>query len=176
MPLSIELVESGAAPRAVHQEILDLCSAAYATEFSEVMTLIGTGVHLLGRLGPRLVAHAMWVTRWLQPGGRTPLRTAYVEAVATHPEFQRRGFASELLLRLAREIRDHELGALSPSDEVFYARLGWERWQGSLFIRTLDGLTATPDEEVMILRLPGTPRELEVQESLSAEWREGELW
>lgn len=55
------------------------------------------------------------------------------------------------------------------------ARLGWETWRGPLFIRTADGLLPTPDEDVMIRRLPRTPA-LDVTQSLSAEWRQGELW
>jgi aminoglycoside 2'-N-acetyltransferase I len=56
-----------------------------------------------------------------------------------------------------------------------YARLGWELWRGPLFVRTDAGLMPTPDEEVMILRLPRTTP-LDLDSPLSAEWREGELW
>jgi aminoglycoside 2'-N-acetyltransferase I len=178
MPLSIEIVPSQSATPAMREEIRALCSLAYDEEFAPYLADIGPGVHLLGRLGPLLVAHVMWVPRWLQPGAGPRLRTAYVEAVATHPSHQRRGFATELLARVAREIQDHDLGALSPSDAGFYARLGWQSWQGPLFIRTRDdqGETPTPDEEVMILRLPRTPPDLDLTAPLSAEWRPGELW
>jgi hypothetical protein len=56
-----------------------------------------------------------------------------------------------------------------------YARLGWEFWRGPLFIRRAGRLIPTPDEEVMILRLPKTPP-LDLEAPLSVEWREGELW
>jgi aminoglycoside 2'-N-acetyltransferase I len=72
-------------------------------------------------------------------------------------------------------INKYEPGALSPSHSGFYARPGWELWQGAL-IRTADGLEPAPEnEEVMILRLPQTPA-LDLHASLSAEWRNGELW
>jgi hypothetical protein len=48
-------------------------------------------------------------------------------------------------------------------------------WHGPLAIRTEHALLDTPDEEVMILRLAGTPP-LDVYTRLTAEWRQGELW
>jgi len=67
------------------------------------------------------------------------------------------------------------LAALYPENSEFYARLGWELWQGDLFIRQDQQLIATPDDEVMIHRLVTTPN-LSLADSLSAEWRIGELW
>ena len=72
-------------------------------------------------------------------------------------------------------IADFDLGALSTGIPAFYQRLGWLTWHGPLFIRTNGDLLATPEDTVMILRLPRTPP-LDLRESLSAEWREGELW
>jgi len=46
----------------------------------------------------------MWVTRWLQPGDGSSLRTAYVEMVATDPGYQGRGFATKIIRRLMEEI------------------------------------------------------------------------
>ena len=57
----------------------------------------------------------------------------------------------------------------------WYARLGWVMWQGKLFIRTDEGLLPTPDDQIMIKTLPKSPA-LDLNGSLSAEWREGELW
>jgi hypothetical protein len=70
---------------------------------------------------------------------------------------------------------DFDLGALSPSDDGFYVRLGWETWRGPLSIRTATGSMPTPEDRVMILCLPGTP-DLDLDAPLSAEWRDGELW
>ena len=74
-------------------------------------------------------------------------------------------------------IGDFQLAALSTSDlgQRLYTRLGWERWRGPLFIRTTAGLLATPGETLMIHRLPATAT-LSLDDALSAEWREGELW
>lgn len=176
MALSIEVVESRSISQSTLVEIVELCTEAYEEDFTSAFDALGPGVHVVGRSEGHIVSHAMWVTRTLQPARRTPLRTAYVEAVATRRRFQRRGFASQILEHVAQEIRSYELGALSPSDAAFYARLGWELWRGPLFIRTAAGLDPTRDESVMILRLANTPADLDLNEPLSAEWRAGELW
>lgn len=159
-------------------EIHALCKCAYAIYAVDLEPLFQTftdTTHVLGWYGSTIVRHAMWVSRWLQPGNQSPLRTAYVEMVATEPEFQRRGFATAVMRRLASAIHDFDLGGLSPAEPMLYTKLGWDFWQGPLFIRTPDGLLSTPECQIMILRLPRTPP-LDLTLPLSAEWREGELW
>jgi len=159
------------------KDILDLCNRAYNEDLDALMETFDNPTHVLGYCDGKLVSHAMWVTRTLQVGALPPMRTAYVEAVATDPAYQRRGFAGALMQRLAAEIQDFDLGGLSPFSEAYYARFGWELWRGPLFVRTEHGLLASPpDEHVMILRLPNTPANLDVTQPLSAEWREGEVW
>ena len=71
---------------------------------------------------------------------------------------------------------DYGLAALSPADTGMYARLGWQFWRGPLSIRMPSGTDEpTSDERVMVLELAGRPK-LNLDEPLSAEWREGELW
>lgn len=158
------------------QALIDLCTAAYEEAFDHLFDSLPDSTHIIARLENEIVSHAAWVTRWLQPEGVPELRTAYIEAVATLPRYQGQGFGSAVMRKLVPLINDYELGALSPSYSAFYARLGWELWQGPLFIRTAEGLVASPaDEEVMIMRLPQTPA-LDLRAALSAEWRAGELW
>ena len=159
-------------------EIHALCNRAYAiydVDLDPIFQTFTDAAHVIGWRGSAMVSHAMWVTRWLQPGDQPPLRTAYVEMVATEPEFQGRGYASAVMRRLASAIHDFELGGLSPAEPMLYTKLGWVFWQGPLFIRTQDGLLSTPDGELMILQLPKTPG-LDLTLPMSAEWREGELW
>jgi aminoglycoside 2'-N-acetyltransferase I len=156
-------------------EIIQLCNRAYQQDFASLFQTFGDAVHVLARRQGMLVSHALWVTRWLQAGNAPPLRTAYVEAVATEPAYQRRGFATAVMRAIAQAISDFDLGGLSPSDVGFYERLGWEIWRGPLSIRTAAGLIHTPTDRVMILRLPRTPP-LDLHDPLSAEWREDELW
>jgi aminoglycoside 2'-N-acetyltransferase I len=176
MCLSIEVAESRSIAMSTLREIATLCTEAYREDFDGVFGLLGPGVHVIGQSDGHIVSHAMWVARALQAGAEPPLHTAYVEAVATKPALQGRGFATAILRRLAEEIHGYDLGALSPSDDRFYSRLGWELWRGPLFIRTGDRLEATRDESVMILRTGLTPQNLNLDGPLSAEWRPGEVW
>ena len=152
-----------------------LCNRAYNANLEPLFQTFTDTTHVLGWWGSAIVSHAMWVTRWLQFSDQPPLHTAYVEMVATEPQFQGRGFATAVMRRLASAIHDFELGGLSPAEPMLYEKLGWIFWQGPLFIRTPDGLISTPEGSVMILRLPKTPS-LDLTLPLSAEWREGELW
>jgi aminoglycoside 2'-N-acetyltransferase I len=174
--LRIEVVESDRLTAGDEAAIIDLCRRAYEEELGRYLQDLEGGTHGMGYLEDRLVSHAMWVTRWLEPEGGPLLRTAYVELVATEPDAQRKGYASAVMRRLAEALGDFDLAALSPASEGIYARLGWERWRGPLAIRGPEGLIPTPDEEIMILRLPRTPP-LDLNAPLSAEWRAvEELW
>lgn len=160
----------------IHDEILDLCNRAFEEDLGPLFETFENATHVLGYLDNTLISHALWVTRWLQVDSNPLMRTAYIEAVATEKEYRTQGFATEIMKRVADEIQDYQLAALSPFSVAYYARLGWEPWRGPLFIRTNDGILQTPeDEEVMILRLSKTPK-LDLNASLSAEWRSGELW
>ena len=157
--------------------ILDLCSGAYGMDFRPYLETFNDATHVLGRYKGQPVSHALWVTRWLQYPGMPPWRTAYVEAVATDEKYRNRGFATQVMKRIAEEIKDYDIGGLCTGASVnLYSRLGWQLWRGPLFIRTADGMTATPEEKgVMVLILPKTPQ-IDLNAPLSAEWREGELW
>lgn len=176
MAFTIERVSGAALQPETRAAILDLCDAAYGEPLRQYLDDIGPGEHLLGRdADGMLVSHLMWVTRHLQPAGMAPLRTAYVELVATAPGAQRQGYATRLLGEIPALLAGHELAALSPATERLYTRLGWRFWLGPLSIRTDRGLLPTPDEQIMVLRLPNTPP-LDDTLPLSAEWRPGEVW
>jgi aminoglycoside 2'-N-acetyltransferase I len=155
--------------------IIDLCSQAFEEDYTPYMQTFVDPVHVLARLDGKLVSHALWITRWLQVGDGPLLRTAYVEGVATADNFRRQGLATAVMKRLAQEIADFEIGALSPVDTSLYARLGWEFWQGPLFHRKAGRLIPDSDEVVMILRLPKTPN-LDLALPILVEWRKGEIW
>ena len=110
--------------------LIQLCTAAYEEEFDHLFTSLPGSTHMLGRLNGEIVTHAAWVTRWLQPEGQALLRTAYVEAVATAPSHQGRGFGTSVMQHLQTLIQEFDLGGLSPSYAAFYARLGWEFGKG----------------------------------------------
>lgn len=173
--ITFELISGEALSAFDRQAVLDLCTAAYEEDFLPYLELLPHPVHLLARRGDVLMSHAAWVTRWLQVSEGELLRTAYVEAVATAPEYQRQWFGSAVMRQLLNYLGDFEIAALSPSDSRFYERLGWELWRGPLAVRTDEGLTFTPDEEVMMYRLPRTPK-LDLNALLIIEWRQGEVW
>ena len=177
---SLEVRGADALDRDARNEICVLCTLAYDENFEALFDLLPFSTHVLARgSNGQLVSHAAWVTRLLQPDGHDPLKTAYVEAVATDPRFTGRGLGSAVMRRLIDAVveRDYELAALSPSDSDFYERLGWELWRGPLAIRTDRGLEPTPvEEEVMIFRLPRTPPTIDLTTLLTAEYRAGDLW
>ena len=135
------------------------------------------GAHFFIEEDGEPVSHASVVERWLETGGHK-LRTGYVEAVATRPDRQRSGLATQILNAVTVHIRLlYELGALSTGEKDFYARVGWETWRGPTHVRTDDGLRRTEDEDggIMILRTVSTP-ELSLDEPISCEWRSGDVW
>ena len=152
-----------------------LCDAAYGTTTQPYFASLGPGEHLLGMHGGQLVSHLMWVTRWLEPHGHRPLKTAYVEMVATTPHAQRQGHATALLQYFVPLVGDYELAALCPATDGLYRRLGWGWWRGPLSARRDGHVVLTPEERVMIMPLPLTPA-LDLDVPLSVEWRPGEVW
>lgn len=175
MALIIERARTGALPPGVLARVRSLCDEAYGEDMAQYFSDIGPGIHLIGWHGPALVSHLMWVERLLYVEGREPLRSAYVELVATRTSDLRRGFATKLMQRLALELGAYDIGALSPAATTLYERLGWERWRGPLSVRTLGGVVETPEEEVMVLRLPGSAK-LDLAAPLAVDWRPGEVW
>ena len=162
--------------------IRELLVAAFGSDEEERFTdedwehAIG-GMHFLLGLGGTVVSHASVVERELHVGGR-PLRTGYVEAVATAPEHQRRGFGSAVMGDVASYIREHfELGALGTGSHAFYERLGWLRWRGRSAVRTASGTHPTPDEDgyILVLRTSTSPA-LRSTDPISCEWRPGDVW
>jgi aminoglycoside 2'-N-acetyltransferase I len=169
----IEVVERSSLAALTLDAVVALCVRAYDEPFDELMRQFADATHVLGYVDHELVSHALWVPRLLHAGG-VPLHAAYVEAVATEPAHQRRGHATSVLRALADAIHDYDIGALSPSDPAFYARIGWESWRGPLAVATASGEQPEPDD-VMILRLPRTPP-IDLDSRLVAPWREGDIW
>jgi aminoglycoside 2'-N-acetyltransferase I len=138
------------------------------------------GVHVIGEADGAIVSHASVVERPLEVAGR-PLRTGYVEAVATAPGQHGRGHGSAVIGEVNAIIRaGFELGALGTGRLSFYERLGWERWRGPSFVRTAEGEVATPEDDgaLMVLRTPATPTDppLDLDSPISCDRRPGDVW
>jgi aminoglycoside 2'-N-acetyltransferase I len=135
------------------------------------------GTHFLLETDDRIVAHAAVVEREIHVGDR-PLRTGYVEAVATALDRQGAGLGSLLMADVGAYIRDRfELGVLGTGRHGFYERLGWTTWAGPLFVRTSEGPRRTPDDEgfLLVLATPTSPP-LDLTAPISCDWRQGDVW
>ena len=158
--------------------VIDVCIDAHdSIEFEHLFSFIPSGGrHFLAYRGRELVSHAVVTTRWVQPEGHQVMRTAFVDAVATLPACQGRGYATATLSRLAAEIGDYEIGCLQTDRVAFYEGRGWELWRGSLAGRGDDGLIPTPQQRgVMVLRLPWTPS-VDLANELTIECQPGRIW
>ncbi len=135
------------------------------------------GTHVVLEIDGRIVSHASVVERELRIADR-PLRTGYVEAVATDPALQGRGHGTIVMRDATGYIRDgFELGGLGTGAHHFYERLGWLTWRGPTSVRTRDGLvrTAGDDGSILVLPTPTSP-ELDISAPISCEWRPGDVW
>ena len=169
---------SAEAPRGLLEQVRRLLDDAFEEDFSDDdwdHTLGGWHVVVLD--AGTLVSHAAVVLRALEFGGR-PLRTGYVEGVATAPGRQGQGLASLAMAHLAPILRSRfEVGALSTGRHTFYERLGWQRWRGPAFVRQGGELIRTPDEDdgLMVLRF-GPSRDLDLAATITCEARSGDDW
>ena len=159
----------------VKSTIVALCTRAFDQDFSNLFDFVTDSMHVLAHRGNVLVSHACWAMRRLEPEGYGPLAAAYVDAVATEPEFQGHGIGSAVIARLNAEIQVYPLGGLSTQRVAFYERLGWKRWHGPTAVRSVTGLIPTPDENVMIFCTLSTPP-LDTTRLLIADWRDGQPW
>lgn len=159
-------------------EIRHLLDEAFRGDFSnEDWEHTLGGWHVVVEDGDAVVSHAAVVPRILEVAWR-PVRTGYVESVATAPERQREGLGSLAMAEIAKVLRsEFEMGALSTGDHRFYERLGWERWQGPTFVRRGPALIRTEEEDdaLMVLRF-GPSKDFELTAALSCESRPGHDW
>ncbi len=178
---AIRSVASGDLDAAETASIRTLLAEAFGAEgdtFDELdwQHALG-GTHVLAVADERIVGHAAIVERTIHID-RRPFRTGYVEAVATATELQGGGIGSRLMDDVGRQIRaGFELGALSTGRDRFYARLGWETWQGRSYVRLGDMVETTPDDDgsIMVLRTAATAH-LDLSAPIVCEWRPGDVW
>jgi aminoglycoside 2'-N-acetyltransferase I len=135
------------------------------------------GLHVMLRDGDDFVSHAAVIERQLVAGDRS-LHSGYVEGVATRPQLQGLGHGSTVMKAVEEIISaGFEVGGLATGRVRFYARLGWEVWQGPTSVSTPRGPQRTPEEDgaVMVLRTEATS-DLDLTTGLTCDWRAGEVW
>jgi aminoglycoside 2'-N-acetyltransferase I len=135
------------------------------------------GTHFMVTVDGRVVSHGSVVERVLELDGR-PLRTGYVEAVATLPDRQGRGLGSQLMREVTAFIGcTYELGALCTGVVGFYERLGWRLWPGRTGVRTGGGVKPTPEEDGTVCVLyTGAAPAVGPESLLTCDWRPGDVW
>jgi len=143
-------------------QIISLCEDAHGADFSKLFEYLPwDGLHVIGYYQETMVAHAVRTTRWAQPEGLPPLKTAYIDAVSTRVEMQGRGIGSAVMRRIVAEAvqEDYHICVLETDKPRFYTRLGWEIWRGPLAGRSKNGLVPTPEAQghVLVMRLPRAP-------------------
>ena len=164
------------------EEIRELLWAAFAEDedgaFSEDdwQHSIG-GMHFVLDVDGLVITHASVVERELHVDGM-PVRTGYVEAVATAVGKQRRGYGTAVMQEVNAHVAEaFDLGALGTGSQSFYERLGWQIWRGPSSVRTQIGLERTADEDgyILVLLTPSSPA-LDLAAPISCEWRPGDVW
>lgn len=166
----------------IFDRLTDLCEAAFEEPFASVWERVGPGIHVYLERDGRVLSHAMIIDRRLYIGheGDLALDVGYVENVATQPDLQGRGLGARVMREIGRIIDDeYVLGALATGSHAFYESLGWETWLGPTWVRMLDGQrvrSAAEDGDVMVLRTPRTPADLDLRGPIAVDWRSEEPW
>ena len=135
------------------------------------------GCHYVLDVANEIVSHAAVVERVIRVAGR-PLRSGYVEAVATLPRLQGAGHGTRVMEAVGADIQErYEVGVLGTGRRGFYERLGWRTWRGPSSVRAADGATPTPEDDGYLLVLE-TARSgpLDITDPISCEWRPGDVW
>ena len=105
-----------------------------------------------------IVAHASVVEREIHIADR-PLRTGYVEAVATAPDWQGQGYGTRVMTDVTAFVRaTYELGALGTGAQGFYERFGWLTWRGPTSVRTNEARCERPTRTGTSSSFPRRPR------------------
>jgi aminoglycoside 2'-N-acetyltransferase I len=174
--ISYRSIHTAALAPKVLRAVRSLLDLAFEGDFSDVdwEHSLG-GLHILARYDDVLVGHAAVVQRHLIAGSTT-LRVGYVEAMAVHPRWRRRGIAEQMMVRVERIVRRaYDLGALAATDQSLqlYEQRGWAQWRGALSAMTPAGVVATPEETVHVL--PGEVA-VDLDSMLTCDWRDGDAW
>ncbi|MEY2461596.1 MAG: aminoglycoside 2-N-acetyltransferase [Acidimicrobiaceae bacterium] len=155
--------------------MLDVAFGGYFTDDDWDHALGGT--HVIVEVDDIVVSHASVVPRRLELPDRA-LHAGYVESVATHPLFQRRGCAAAAMQRIKQVIEEtYDIGALSTGVPDFYVKLGWEFWRGVTFVNAPEGHVRTMEEDggVLVLRTPRTGA-IDLDAPITCDYRFGDVW
>ncbi len=160
--LQIEIISTDNIPAELDKKIDQLDHLAFADEQHDdpEFNSIDWSSHIeymaLGYMDGELVTLLGLLRRELLVGGK-PVWVVGIGGVGTHPNWQKRGFASTLLQsaeKFMREKMKASFGLLICADErrSFYGRNGWKHLADEIFF-TQDGQRRSLKTSVMILPL-----------------------
>ena len=135
------------------------------------------GMHAVMFHHGALIAHAAVVARRLLYRD-SALRCGYVEGVAVREDWRGQGLAHALMDAVEQVVRGaYQLGALSSSEagRHVYASRGWLPWRGPTSVLAPSGMRRTPDDDASLFVLPVTA-ELDTEEPITCDWRDGDVW
>ena len=177
--LNVSFIRTVSLSNEERAEIMRVCCEAFGGPFDELFDLVApTGVHVLARLDDCLVSHAVITERRFRIGDLPVMRAAYIDAVATLPGEQRKGYGSEVMRKTVEYASvEFDIAGLATVLDHWYGNMGWEHWKGELGLDDGGAVTVTEnlEERVMIHRLPATPA-VDVNARLIADWRPGGGW
>jgi aminoglycoside 2'-N-acetyltransferase I len=160
--------------------LIALCGRAFREPFEQAWNAVGAGTHVIAEVDGRPVGHALLIERAIEIGlgSERPLRSGYLENVASEPRLHGRGIGSAVMRRMNELIDRYELGALATGSNAFYERLGWMTWRGPVYVRHGDRRERLEREDgrVMVRFTPLTPAGLEVEAAISVEGRAWNAW
>ncbi|KAA3610389.1 MAG: GNAT family N-acetyltransferase [Calditrichaeota bacterium] len=175
----IQIIPANNLKKQDQEEVFELCERAFGEDLRIYFQAFINPLHFIVWDKGVIVGHACIIERWLQVAENKAMRTAYIEAVATDPKYQKMGIGTALMKETIKVAKSDlfEIGGLCPDPVDFYLKLGWQLWKGPLNYRKDGRLYESPkDEQAMIYRLPKTPQ-LDIKRPLSIEWRSGpEVW
>ena len=164
-------------PPEKRREVLDMCNAAYGQPFDGLFDMLPPdGMHVMGRIDDKLVAHLVITDRWLKIEGGAQLKTAYIDAVATLPEHRRQGYAGELIKRaVALCAQRYDVIGLATDKPELYARYGFAKWKGRQFIEKecAVGTELSPEQNNLMLRVSNMALISDWSKTMTANWRPG---
>jgi len=135
------------------------------------------GMHALILHHGALIGHAAVVQRRLLYRN-SALRCGYVEGVAVREDWRGQGLAKALMDAVEQVVRGaYHLGALSSSEpgRHMYTSRGWLSWRGPTSVLAPSGVQRTPDDDGSLFVLP-VAVELDTDEAITCDWRDGDVW
>jgi len=177
--LELLVAESPDLDAAARRDLEGLWRRAFGDRFTEddANHAFG-GVHVVGYLAGRVVAHASAVPRSIRFADGPWQTIGYVEAVAVDPDVQGQGIGRQLMQSLQREIDARWPVAMLSTGRAtrFYERLGWKQWGGISCTRTTSGIVADDEHGGLMIRPFPSSVAPDLTAAVTCEDRSGDAW